>query len=163
VSVVQGVVAGGGIGVALAADVVLMARRARLRVAYTAAGLSPDCGVPAALARALGPARAMDLALTNRTLTAEEAAQWGLVSRAVDDDELEQVADGVVQQLADGPHEALVATRRLVRDAARLDGDAAWRAHLDAEAVSIAHLAGTADGREGVAAFLAKRPPRFSR
>ena len=163
VSVVQGVAAGGGLGLALVADVVLLARSATLRVAYTAAGLSPDCGVTLALARALGPARAMDLALTNRTVTAEEAAQWGLVSRAVDDDELDRVADGIVQRLADGPHEALVATWRLVRDAAHVAGDDAWRAHLDAEAVSISHLAGSPDGREGVAAFLEKRAPRFSR
>lgn len=161
VSVVQGVVAGGGIGFALVADVVLMARSAKLRVAYTAAGLSPDCGVSLALARALGPARAMDLALTNRTLSGDEAAQWGLVSRAVDDDALQEVADGLVQQLADGPQQALAATRRLLRDAARVDSEGAWRAHLDAEAVSIARLAGTTDGREGVAAFLGKRPPRF--
>lgn len=158
VSVVQGVAAGGGVGVALVADVVLMARSATLRVAYTAAGLSPDCGVTLALARALGPARAMDLALTNRALSAEQAEQWGLVSRAVDDDALDAEADALVQLLATGPRKAFATTRDLVRAAAHAD----WRAHLDAEAGAIAHLAGTPDGREGVAAFLEKRPPRFS-
>lgn len=157
VSVVHGVAAGGGIGLALVADLVLMARGASLRVAYTAAGLSPDCGVTLHLASALGPARALDLALTNRALTAEQAEMWGLVSRAVDDDALDAETDAVVQLLAGGAHEALVATRGLVRSAAGAD----WRAQLDAEAASIARLAGTPDGREGVAAFLDKRAPRF--
>ena len=157
VGVVQGVAAGGGVSVALVADVVLMARSASLRVAYTAAGLSPDCGVTLALARALGPARAMDLALTNRALSAEQAEQWGLVSRAVDDDALDAEAGKVVRLLAAGPCDALAATSELVRAAAGAD----WRTHLDAEAASIARLAGSADGREGVAAFLGKRRPEF--
>jgi 2-(1,2-epoxy-1,2-dihydrophenyl)acetyl-CoA isomerase len=157
VSVVQGVAAGGGVGLALVANLVLMARSATLRVAYTAAGLSPDCGVTLALGRALGPARAMDLALTNRALSAEQAEGWGLVSRVVDDGALGQEADAVVQLLATGAHEALRATKDLVRSGV----DADWRGHLDAEAASIARLAGTPDGREGVAAFLQKRPPRF--
>jgi 2-(1,2-epoxy-1,2-dihydrophenyl)acetyl-CoA isomerase len=163
VSVVQGVAAGGGLGLALVADVVLVARSATMRVAYTAAGLSPDCGVTVALARGRGPAPARDRARTKRTLNPEQAEQWGLVSQAVDDDELEQIADDVVRRLAEGPHEALSATKRLVRAAVQVETDDDWRAHLDAEAVSIAHLAGRPDGREGVAAFLEKRAARFSR
>ncbi|MCW2498435.1 MAG: hypothetical protein JWN87_111 [Frankiales bacterium] len=158
VCVVQGAAAGGGLGVALAGDVVLVGRRARLRVAYTAAGLSPDCGVSAHLARAFGPARAMDLALTNRTLTAEQAEAWGLVSRVVEDDELAATGDALVEQLASGSAPALAATKALLRAAP----DRSWADQLDAEAASIAALAGAADGREGVAAFLGKRRPRFA-
>lgn len=76
-------VAGGGIGFALAADLVLAEDTARFVVAYTAAGLSPDCGVSWTLARLLGPARANDLILTNRKVTGTEAETLGLASRAV--------------------------------------------------------------------------------
>jgi 2-(1,2-epoxy-1,2-dihydrophenyl)acetyl-CoA isomerase len=157
VTVVQGVAAGGGLGLALVGDIVLVGSRVKLRVAYTAAGLSPDCGVSHHLARVLGPARALDLALSNRTLTAETAEAWGLVSRVVADDQLEGTAAALAQELAEGAGEALAATKRLLRDASGRE----WTEQLTAEAASIARLAGSADGREGVAAFLAKREPRF--
>ena len=157
VTVVQGVAAGGGLGLALAGDIVLAARSVRLRVAYTAAGLSPDCGVTVHLARALGPARAIDLALTNRAVTADQAEQWGLVSRVVDDVELEPTASALVQQLAGGARAAAAATKALLRAAP----GRSWSEQLGAERSSISSLAGTADGREGVRAFLEKRAPSF--
>jgi 2-(1,2-epoxy-1,2-dihydrophenyl)acetyl-CoA isomerase len=157
VCVVQGAAGGGGLGLALVGDVVLAARQARFRVAYTAAGLSPDCGVSFHLGRVLGPALALDLALTNRSLTAEEAERCGLVSRVVDDGDLVVLASSVVRQLADGPAHALAATKRLLRAAA----DRSWDDQLAAEAASIAKLAGSAEGREGIAAFLERRAPTF--
>lgn len=157
VSVVQGVTAGGGMGLAMAADIVLAARSARFRAAYTDVGLSPDCGLSHHLVQVVGPARAHDVLLTNRTLTAVDAAAWGLVSRVHDDGDLATAAEQTVARLAAGPAEALAATRALLRAAAEAD----LASHLEQEARSIAHLAGTADGREGVRAFLDKRRPRY--
>lgn len=157
VSVIQGAAAGGGLGIALAGDIVVAARSVRLRSAYTAAGLSPDCGVIAQLSAALGRARTLDLVLTNRTVMAEEAAQWGLVSRVVEDEQLDDAASEIVTALASGARQALTASRRLVHAAPLRT----YAEQLDAEAASIAALCATPDGREGIAAFLSKRSPRF--
>lgn len=159
VAVVQGVAAGGGLGLALAADLTVMARSARVRSAYTAVGLTPDCGVSHHLAIRLGPARALDLVLTNRSVTAQEALDWGLVSRVEEDDALQASSERLVQQLLAGSNRALVGARDLIR-AASATG---WSAQLAAEAASIARLAGAPDGREGVQAFHAKRPAMFAR
>ncbi|WP_205671777.1 enoyl-CoA hydratase/isomerase family protein [Amycolatopsis sp. CFH S0740] len=158
VSAIHATVAGGGIGVALAADIVLMAAEAKLQVAYTAAGLSPDCGSTWLLARRLGPARALDLALTNRALTGAEAAQHGLVSRAVPAAELDRVTDEVVAGLLAGPARAYAETKRLVAAAAQRD----LATQLDDEAATITKIVATAEGIEGVNAFLEKRTPSFS-
>ncbi|MFE5793953.1 enoyl-CoA hydratase/isomerase family protein [Streptomyces sp. NPDC056503] len=159
VSVVHGTVAGGGIGIALGADIVLAGTAAELRVAYTAAGLSPGCGVSWLLARRIGQARAVDLAMTNRMVTAEELRQWGLVSRVVAQETLADEAEEVVQALASGSAPALAATKRLLREAG--EAPTTFSAHLDAEAASIADLLGGPDGREGLSAFLGKRAPVF--
>lgn len=157
VTVVQGVAAGGGVGLALLGDVVLAGRRARFRAGYTAAGLSPDAGLSALLARAVGPARALDFLLTNRELSALEAAQWGLVSRVIDDDVLDAQAHRLLADLAAGAPESLVASRDLVRKAP----SRGWAEQLEQEAATIARLAASPHGREGVAAFLDKRVPDF--
>ncbi|MFE7581453.1 enoyl-CoA hydratase/isomerase family protein [Streptomyces gardneri] len=159
VSVVHGTVAGGGIGIALGADIVFAGTSAKLRVAYTAAGLSPDCGVSWLLARRIGQARALDLALTNRMVTAEELRQWGLVSRVVAQELLADKAEKAVQTLASGSAPALAVTKRLLREAG--EPPTAFRSHLDAEAASIADLLRGPDGREGLSAFLGKRAPVF--
>jgi 2-(1,2-epoxy-1,2-dihydrophenyl)acetyl-CoA isomerase len=156
VTAVQGAVAGGGVGLALAGDLVVAARTARFRLAYTAGGLSPDCGGSWVLPRLVGLPRAMYLALANPVLPAEQAESWGLVSLVVDDDELVGRARDLAERLARGPRRAQAATKRLLRSAAPSFG-----AHLDDEADTIAHLAGTPDGREGIRAFLDKRAPSF--
>jgi len=157
VTAVQGIAAGGGMGLALFGDIVLMGSSARMRVAYTAAGLSPDCGVSFQLARTLGPARAAELTLTNRIIDADEALAYGLVSRVVADDELSAEAQEIAALLAAGPQAALAASVRLLRDAHQHT----WSQHLDAEASSIVEMTRLADGREGVSAFLERRPPVF--
>lgn len=158
ISVVHGVAAGGGVGLALTADLVLATTEARFRAAYTGVGLSPDCGVSWLLGTKLGHAVGLDLALTNRTLDAEEARRYGLVSRVVVHSDLEGTVAGVVRALKTGPPLAIAATKRLVREA----GGSSLREHLSEEAASIAALAGTPDGCEGIAAFLAKRPAVYS-
>lgn len=157
VSVVHGTAAGGGIGLALAADVVLVASEAKLRLAYTAGGLTPDCGSTWVLTQRLGPARALDLALTNRLLSGAEAAQWGLVSRAVPAAELPSQTQQVVGALRSGPSDAFAETKRLV-GAVR---DRSLAEQLRDESDTIGRLIGGPDAVEGVDAFLEKRPPRF--
>lgn len=158
VSVVQGTVAGGGIGVALAADLVLIADDAALCLAYNAVGISPDCGTSWILARQVGHARAIDLAFTNRALTGAEAAQWGLVSRAVPRAELEVVAASIVATLRCGAGHAYGETKRLLNSAPHRD----LRAHLDDEAKTVSRLLVSDEGTEGIHAFLDKRLPMFS-
>jgi 2-(1,2-epoxy-1,2-dihydrophenyl)acetyl-CoA isomerase len=158
VAAVQGAVGGGGVGLVLAADIVIAARSARFVSGYTASGLSPDCGVSWELPRRLGTARAMDLILTNRPVGAEEAASLGIVSRVVDDAQLGAETRALARRLADGPRQALAEAKRLVRLAA----DRPKAAHLDDEARTIGDIGDTADAREGIAAFLDKRPPAFS-
>lgn len=157
VSVVQGVVAGGGLGIALAADIVVMAHEASMVMAYTAVGLTPDCGVSWKLSRLLSGSRALDFALTNRRLTGSEAEAWGLVSRSVPRADLAAVALAMVKRLSAGPAEAFVRTKRLLRSA----DQHSLASHLEQEAACIACMAGTAEGVEGVDAFLDKRKPMF--
>lgn len=145
-------------GLALCGDLILMASTARLRVAYTAVGLSPDCGTSWLLARRLGTARALDLALTNRLLTGAEVEQWGLVSRVVDPDALGAEVEAIASVLVEGSRRSLAETKRLLHEAS----SAPLEQHLAAEAGTIATLMAEPDGREGVDAFLAKRTPEFT-
>ena len=154
---VHGAVAGAAVGLLGACDVVLCARSTRIRPAYGALGFSPDGGSSWTLARALGPARALDLMLTNGTLSAGDAHAAGLVARLVDDDELPAAAAELARQLASGPVRAMVRTRTLVRAAAART----FEQQLDEEARLIAESAEDPEGREGVRAFGEKRAPDF--
>ncbi|MER6158144.1 enoyl-CoA hydratase-related protein [Streptomyces sp. NPDC001868] len=152
---VQGAAAGAGLGLAAAADLTLAASDATFVAAYTGIGYSPDAGVSWSLPRLVGPKRALDLLLTNRRITASEAADMGLVSRVVDAGRLTEEAGATAELLARGATRAFGATRRLV--AAGLSSG--LDAHLDAEARGLADAAVSAEGRAGVAAFLARRRP----
>ncbi|QNG37588.1 enoyl-CoA hydratase [Geodermatophilaceae bacterium NBWT11] len=154
---VQGAVAGAGVGLLGACDLVLAARSTKIRPAYGAIGLSPDGGSSWALARTLGAPRALDLMLTNGTLSAADAHLYGLVGRLVDDEELTSAAVALAHQVAAGPIRAMVRTRGLVRRAATTTLDA----QLDEEARLIVESAADAEAVEGVGAFRAKRPADF--
>ncbi|WNV76376.1 enoyl-CoA hydratase/isomerase family protein [Geodermatophilus sp. DSM 44513] len=154
---VHGAVAGAGVGLLGAVDVVVCARSTRIRPAYAAIGFSPDGGTSWTLAHALGPARALDLVLTDGTLDTAAAQACGLVARVVADDELREAAVALAHTLAAGPVRALVRTRALVRGAAVRTPEE----QLDHEAGLIAESAADAEGREGVRAFVEKRPPDF--
>ncbi|WP_336032919.1 enoyl-CoA hydratase/isomerase family protein [Geodermatophilus sp. FMUSA9-8] len=154
---VQGAVAGAGVGLVGACDVVVSARSTRFRPAYGALGLSPDGGSSWVLARTLGAPLALDLMLTDGTLTAVEAHRYGLVARLVEDEELPGAAVELARRLAAGPVRAMVRTRGLVRRAATRTA----AEQLDDEARLIAESAADPEGREGVRAFTAKRPPDF--
>ncbi|MFJ8780791.1 enoyl-CoA hydratase/isomerase family protein [Streptomyces sp. NPDC102476] len=159
VAAVQGAVAGAGIGLAAAADVTLAADDVTFTAAYTGIGYSPDAGVSWQLPRLVGPKRAMELLLTNRRVPAPEAATIGLVNRVVPSGELAAEAERTVEALRRGPTAAFGVTRRLVASGQT----AGLTRHLDDEAGALAAAAASDEGREGVAAFLDKRAPDFTR
>jgi len=154
---VQGAVAGAGVGLVGACDLVVCARSTKIRPAYGAIGLSPDGGTSWALTRTLGAPRALDLMLTNGTLTAAEAHQAGLVARLVDDDALTGAAVALAHQVAAGPVRAMVRTRGLVRRAATTT----LHTQLDDEARLIVESAADAEAAEGIAAFAERRAADF--
>lgn len=156
VSVVQGVAAGAGFPLAAAADVVIAADTARFTLGYTKIGLSVDGGT-SLLTHTLGLHRTLRLALLNDVLSAEEAHAAGLVARVVPADELAATVDEIAASLAAGAAGSFAVTKRLLRAAV----EDAPESRLRAEALAIRERAGSADGREGVTAFLEKRPPVF--
>jgi 2-(1,2-epoxy-1,2-dihydrophenyl)acetyl-CoA isomerase len=127
-------------------------------MAYTAAGLSPDGGSTWYLPRIVGVRRAAELMLLNDRLDAQAAAALGIVTRVVADEDLEREVDLVARALATGPTRAYGAVKRLLRTSAT----STLGAQLAEESATIAELAAAPDGREGVAAFLAKRAPVFT-
>lgn len=157
VTAVNGPAAGAGLSLAILGDIAIAARSAQFAVAYSAIGLTPDGGASWMLPRLVGLRRAQEMMLTNRRVGAEEAAAMGLVTRAVADDALVEAARETAEALAQGAVGALAACRRLLHDGAT----AGLAAQLDAEAASIAAASGSAEGREGVAAFIDKRRPAF--
>jgi 2-(1,2-epoxy-1,2-dihydrophenyl)acetyl-CoA isomerase len=157
VSAVQGPVAGGGIGLALCADAVLAGEAMRLRGGYTGIGLTPDLGASWFLARRAGPARAKEVLFQNRALTAAECLSWGLVDAVHPDTLLAAEADALARRLAAGATLAVGRAKALVDGAA----DRTLEEHLVREREAMVASAGTEDAREGLAAFLEKRPPRF--
>lgn len=154
---VQGVAAGGGLSVAIGGDLVIASEAARFTCAYSKIGLSPDGGQSWHLPRLVGARVAADLLLTNRVVGAAEAREIGLVTEVVAPDALEARVTELAGQLAAGPRGAQAAVKRLL--AASLT--TTYADQLAAEAASIAALAGLPEGREGVAAFVAKRPASF--
>jgi 2-(1,2-epoxy-1,2-dihydrophenyl)acetyl-CoA isomerase len=158
VSAIQGPVAGGGIGLALCADAVLAAEAMRLRGGYTGIGLTPDLGSSWFLARRAGPARAKEILLQNRTLGAAECLAWGLVDAVHPDTLLAAEAEALARRLAGGATLAFGRAKALVDGAA----ERTLAEHLVHERESMVASAGTEDAREGLAAFLEKRPPRFN-
>lgn len=157
VSVINGTAAGGGLGIALVGDIVIASTEAKLVMAYTASGLSPDCGLSWLLPHRLPWARVMDLTLLNRVLTGTEAAEWGLVSRAVAPAELADVVEEVVSTLRNGASAAQASAKRLIREAS----GRTLAEQLDQEATTISRLIVEPDGLEGVDAFLARRTPSY--
>lgn len=157
VCAVNGVAAGAGASLALACDIVLAARSAKFIQAFSKIGLAPDAGASWLLPARIGQARAMALALTGAPVTAEQAADWGMIWQCHDDAALMPAAEALVSQLAAGPTAAYAATKSLVQDAAANS----LSEQLDAEAAAQQALGRSADYAEGVRAFLAKRPARF--
>ena len=157
VCAVNGPVAGGGIGLAIAGDVVLADPSANFTLAYTAIGMAPDGGSSWLLPRLIGLRRAQDLCLTNRRVGAAEAAEIGLVTRIVEEGQLETEVQTTAGQLAKSATTALGAARRLLLESF----SNSIESQMELESRTIAAQGASAEGREGVAAFIAKRKPRF--
>lgn len=115
IAAVQGAVAGAGLAVMLSCDVVVAEASTKFVTAYAGIGLTPDCGLSYLLPRAVGQQRALELLLTGRRLTAEEALDWGLVAQVVEDGSGSARAAGLARELAGGPRFALGQARALVR------------------------------------------------
>ncbi|MBV9509974.1 MAG: enoyl-CoA hydratase/isomerase family protein [Caulobacteraceae bacterium] len=154
---VNGPAAGAGFSLALLGDIVLTAPGAHFTLAYAGIGFSPDGGATWLLPRLIGLRRAQELALTNKRSTAEEAAAMGLVTRVVEAEALASEATAVAQAIAASAVGALGRTRNLLLSSF---GNT-LETHLELEARSIAEASRTAEGREGVRAFLEKRKPDF--
>jgi len=157
VSALNGPIGGGGIGLALCADVVIAAESMKLRGGYSAIGLTPDAGGSWFLTQRVGAARAKEIFFTNEVLTAQQCLAAGVVSQVVADDALAARAVALVTALARGARGSLARIKSLV-DSAQRD---TLHEHLQLEHREMVASAGTADAREGVTAFAQKRPPRF--
>jgi 2-(1,2-epoxy-1,2-dihydrophenyl)acetyl-CoA isomerase len=154
----NGAAAGAGVGIALAGDIVIAARSARFILSFVRLGAALDGGTSLFLQRSIGVARARALALLGEPLAAETAAEWGLIWKTVDDSDLLEEAMDIAQKLADGPPVSLGLIKGQI--------EAAWNSSLastlDDEASSQARAFVTEDLREGAAAFVQKRPARFT-
>jgi len=158
IAAVNGVAAGAGANIALACDLVIAARSASFIQAFCKLGLIPDSGGTWFLPRLVGQARALGLALLGDKLPAEQAAQWGLIWRCVEDSELEGTVTELARQLAQGLTRGYARTKQAIHEG--------WGRTLDQQLVVERdfqrELGFTADYAEGVAAFAAKRSPNFA-
>ena len=156
---VQGAVAGFGLSLMNACDLVIAADNAYFASAYHAIAVTPDGGGTWALPRVVGTRRAMEIVLLGDRFDAQQALDWGLVNRIVPLGELEPAVAAVARSLAQGPVLAVRNAKRLLRESLAHS----LSEQLDAEAASFGACAGTPDFAEGIAAFLEKRPAQFGR
>lgn len=156
VAAVNGVAAGVGVSLALACDLVVAAESAYFLLAFRRIGLVPDGGATWLLPRLVGKARAMELMLLGEKLPAATALDWGLINRCVPDAELMPKAMELAHALATGP-KSLGLTRNLVWQSL----DAEWHDQLEAEAYAQGEAGRSEDAREGISAFVEKRPAAF--
>jgi len=155
---VNGVAAGAGSSIALACDIVLAGESAKFIQSFSKVGLIPDTGASWNLPKLLGEARAKALALTAEPLSAKKAAEWGLIWKALPDDELMDSARKLASTFANGPTFGYAQTKRAIHAAATND----FETHLELEANAMKACGESADYAEGVGAFLAKRNPEFT-
>jgi 2-(1,2-epoxy-1,2-dihydrophenyl)acetyl-CoA isomerase len=157
VTAVNGAAAGVGCSLALLGDLIVAGESAYFLQAFRRIGLVPDGGSTYLLPRAIGRARAMEMALLGERVPAAKALEWGLINRCVPDDKLMDEAMGLARALADGPASLGLSRQTLW---ASLDSD--WAAQLHRERLAQKTAGKTADFAEGVAAFLGKRPAAFT-
>ncbi|BDR08441.1 enoyl-CoA hydratase/isomerase family protein [Comamonas thiooxydans] len=159
ISAVQGPVGGGGIGLALCADLVLASRHMFLRGGYSAIGLSPDLGVSAYLTRRAGAAKAKYILMSNRAIAAEDCLRMGLVDELHEPEQLLTAATALAEELAGGPTNSLAGIKNLCDSAHRQD----LQQQLGAEREAMLACALSGNSLEGVTAFLQKHKPVFQR
>jgi 2-(1,2-epoxy-1,2-dihydrophenyl)acetyl-CoA isomerase len=158
VTLVQGYAAGGGgVGLVCASDIVIAGRSAHFMSGATRVGMAPDGGSTVTLSRLIGHRKALEFTLLNTALDAEQALEYGLITRVVDDADLTATGDEIAAQLATGPTKALAATKRLMWDGLGRSVEQA----LPDEARTVSELSGTHDAREGLAAVIERRAPTY--
>ena len=157
IGAINGVAAGAGANLALACDVVIATRSASFVQAFSKLGLVPDSGGTWFLPRLLGNARAMGLAMFGDKLSAEQAAQWGLIWRCVEDAEFLATVDQIATQLAAAPTKGLAKTKQAIYES----WDRTLEEQLNLERDLQRELGRSQDYAEGVAAFTEKRTPKF--
>ena len=155
---VNGVAAGAGANLAFACDIVIAAKSASFIESFSKLGLIPDTGGTYFLPRLIGTARAIGMAMLGDKISAEQAAAWGLIWQCVDDAELPVLAQELAAHFAQAPTRGLARTK----EAIYASGANSLEAQLDVERDLMRELGKSDDYREGVAAFMAKRPPRFT-
>src|SRR5215510_9781009 len=154
---VNGIAAGGGLSLALAGDLVVAAESAKFNMAYSKIAASPDGSSTYFLPRMIGLRRALELHYTNRTLTAREAMDWGLVNRVYPDAEFRTATAALARELAQGPTAAFGRAKLLFHQSTQ----ESLETQMELEAQAIAQSSATEDFRNGVAAFVQKKPARF--
>ena len=157
VTSVNGAAAGAGMSFALMGDMILCARSAYFLQAFRRIGLVPDCGSTWLLPRLIGKARSVELSLMGERLPAEKALEWGLVNRVYDDTTLMEETMKLARELAEGPTIALSLIRRLYWESS----DNSFEDQLDLEQQMQRRAGAAEDFKEGVTAFLEKRPAKF--
>ncbi|MCP1200421.1 2-(1,2-epoxy-1,2-dihydrophenyl)acetyl-CoA isomerase PaaG [Notoacmeibacter sp. MSK16QG-6] len=155
---VNGVAAGAGANIALACDIVLAAKSAKFIQAFAKLGLVPDAGGSWSLARLIGEARAKAVAMTAMPVSAEQAEQWGMIWKAIDDDRLMDEATALASQLAEGATFGLGKTKLAIQAAATNS----FIEQLELEAQLQGECGRSPDYAEGVLAFMEKRPAKFT-
>jgi 2-(1,2-epoxy-1,2-dihydrophenyl)acetyl-CoA isomerase len=154
---VNGVAAGAGLSLVAACDLAIATDGATFTSAYTLIGLSPDGSSTYFLPRLIGQRRTMELYMTNRVLKAHEALDWGLVNQVVPQADFAAAVDKLAAQLASGPTGAYGGVKKLMR----MSLNDTLESQMERETRQIVELGQSADGREGVRAFVEKRKPRF--
>lgn len=157
VTIINGPAAGAGFSLAIMSDYTIASESVKFSMAYTGAGLTPDGSSSYYLPRLIGEKRARELMMTNRTLSAAEALDWGMINEVVSDNNLNQAAETVLSQFAKGPTQAYGTIKELLLNS----GTSGLETQMEHESRAISGSAHTADGLEGINAFLNKRKPEF--
>ncbi|MGH9880746.1 MAG: enoyl-CoA hydratase-related protein, partial [Pyrinomonadaceae bacterium] len=158
IAAVNGVASGGGCNLALACDLVIAGESARFNQAFIKIGLTPDCGGSFILPRTIGWKRATELMMTGDVISADKAAEMGMINNVVPDDELMSRALALAEKLAQSPTAAIGRIKELIEASGTND----YGGQLELERKAQLQSGQTADFREGVAAFIEKRPPKFT-
>jgi 2-(1,2-epoxy-1,2-dihydrophenyl)acetyl-CoA isomerase len=154
---VNGIAAGAGFSLALIGDIVIAGESASFTMAYTRAGLCPDGSSSYFLPRLVGLRKAQELMLNNNRLSAREALEMGLITRAVSDAELEQKSAQVAAELAGMASQSIACVKKLLL----ASFDNSLETQMEIEGRYVSQCAAAPDGREGIQAFIEKRSPEF--
>jgi 2-(1,2-epoxy-1,2-dihydrophenyl)acetyl-CoA isomerase len=158
VTAINGPAVGAGCSLALLGDIIVAGRTSYLLLSFARIGIVPDCGTTWLAVKSAGLQRALEIMLLAEKIPAEQALAWGMVNRVVDDEALMDEASALARKLAAGPTQAYA----LIRRAARMAAQSSLADVLQLERENQRTAGMTADARDAMAAFVEKRPPRFT-